>query len=67
MVSRGWGPSRTNGDGLDLHTLLDMGAVGIVGVLVAEHSLTAQGVNEGRPAYNATFVSKERDDLCIRN
>jgi hypothetical protein len=41
---------RTDGHGLDLDAVLDMGAVGVVGVLVADHRLSTEGVDEGGPA-----------------
>lgn len=43
----------TDGHGLDLDAVLDMGAVGVVGVLVADHRLAAEGVDEGGPAWKA--------------
>lgn len=44
---------RTNGHGLDLDAVLDMGAVGVIGVLVADHRLSAESVDEGGPAWEA--------------
>lgn len=44
---------RTNGHGLDLDALLDMGAVGVVGVLVADHRLSTESVDKGGPACEA--------------
>lgn len=41
---------RTDGDGLDLDTLLDMGGVGVVRLLVRQDALAAQCVDEGGPA-----------------
>lgn len=41
---------RTDSHGLDLDAFLDMGAVGVVGVLVADHRLSTEGVDEGGPA-----------------
>jgi hypothetical protein len=41
---------RTDGDGLDLDALLDMGCVGIIRILVLEDLLPAQRVHEGGPA-----------------
>lgn len=42
---------RTNCHGLDLDAVLDMGAVGVIGVLVADHRLSAESVDEGGPAW----------------
>jgi hypothetical protein len=41
---------RTNCDRLDLHTILDMGAVRVIGLLVGKHRLATQSVDEGSPA-----------------
>ena len=41
---------RTDGDGRDLDALLDVGRVGVLGVLVLEHLLAAERVYEGRSA-----------------
>ena len=41
---------RTDSDGLDLNTLLDMGAVGVIRLLVRQNALAAQCVDEGGPA-----------------
>lgn len=41
---------RTDGDGLDLNALLNVGGGGIVGVLVREHGLATECVDEGGPA-----------------
>lgn len=41
---------RTNCDGLDLNTLLDMRGGWVVGVLVSEDLLAAEGVDKGCPA-----------------
>jgi hypothetical protein len=41
---------RTDGHGLDLDAFLDMGAVRIVGVLVADDRLSTEGVDKGGPA-----------------
>lgn len=38
--------ARTDGDGLDLDTFLDVGGIGVVGVLVPEDCLSTQGVDE---------------------
>ena len=38
---------RTDGDGLDLDALLNMSGGGVVGLLVAEDGLAAEGVDEG--------------------
>lgn len=62
--------ARTDGDGLDLDALLDMGAVGIVGVLVGEDALAAEGVDEGGPAWVSRDVRyavdwQERKDLPV--
>lgn len=53
---------RTNGHGLDLDAVLDMGAVGVIGVLVVDHRLSAESVNEGGPAYE---VPKSRQQTSI--
>lgn len=45
----------TDGHGLDLDAVLDMGAVGVVGVLVADHRLAAEGVDESGPAWKAAI------------
>lgn len=42
---------RTNGVGLDLDSILDVGAGRVVGFLVAEHAFPAKGVDEGSSAY----------------
>lgn len=41
---------RTNGVGLDLHTVLNVGAGRVVGFLVSEDGLSAQSVDEGGSA-----------------
>lgn len=56
---------RTDSDGLDLDTLLDMGAVGVVGFLVAEHGLTAQRVDEGRPACGTMGSAMKARESCL--
>lgn len=43
--------SRTDGDRLDLDTILDMGVGRIVGVLVRKDILVAEGVDEGGTAF----------------
>jgi len=45
------GESHTDGDGLDLDALLDVGSAGVVRLLVAEHGLAAEGIDKGGPAY----------------
>lgn len=42
---------RTNGDGLDLDTLFDVGAIGVICLLMAEDALSAEGVDEGCSAW----------------
>lgn len=42
---------RTNGDGLDFDAILDVGHGGVVGVLVVEDALAAEGVDEGCAAW----------------
>lgn len=42
---------RTDGNGLDLDTLLDVGGSRVVGLLVSKHGLAAQGINEGGTAW----------------
>lgn len=41
---------RTNSVGLDLDSILNVGAGGVVGVLVSEDGLAAQRVDEGSSA-----------------
>lgn len=41
---------RTNSDGLDLDTILNVGRVGVVALLVSEDTLIAEGVDEGSSA-----------------
>ena len=41
---------RTNGDGLDLDTILNVSIGGIVGILMREHILVAECVDEGGSA-----------------
>lgn len=48
---------RTDGDGLDLDTLLDMRSRRVVGLLVGEHRLAAERVDEGGPAYKQSAIS----------
>ena len=43
---------RTNGDGLDLDTILDMGIARVIGILVLQDALAAQGIDKRRPAYS---------------
>ena len=45
---------RTNCDGLDLDTLLDVGGRGIIGVLVGKNFFAAEGVDEGGTAWKGT-------------
>lgn len=47
---------RTDGDGLDLDTLLDMGSVRVVRLLVCQDALAAQSVDKGGPAYGCARV-----------
>ncbi len=47
---------RTDGDGLDLDAVLDMGGIRVVGFLVRQDSLTAEGVHKGGPAWNAIGI-----------
>jgi hypothetical protein len=44
---------RTNGDGLDLDAILDVGTIGIVRLLVRQDALAAEGVDEGGSACSA--------------
>lgn len=57
---------RTDSNRLDLDALLDVSAVGVVGILVAENGLTAQGVDEGCPTYNATLLATEGMIRAVR-
>ena len=52
--------ARTDSDWLDLDALLNMSAIWVVGVLVAEHGLTAQGVDEGCPTCKRGIFSSRR-------
>lgn len=45
------GQYRTDCDGLNLDAVLDVGIVGIIGVLVLEDVLTAEGVDKGGAAW----------------
>lgn len=36
-----------------------MSAVGVVGILMAEYSLTAQGIDEGCPTYKVSLLANE--------
>jgi hypothetical protein len=47
----------TDGDGFDLHALLDMGAIRVVGLLVSKNRFATQGVHEGRSACRGFPVS----------
>jgi len=40
----------TDGDGLNLDALLDVGGGGVIGFLVGEDALAAERVDEGGPA-----------------
>lgn len=42
---------RTNGDGLNLDTILNVSIGGIVGILMREHILVAECVDEGGSAW----------------
>lgn len=44
------GRLRTDGDGLDLDAFLDVGGGRVVGLLMTEDSLVAEGVDEGGPS-----------------
>lgn len=44
---------RTDCHGLDLDAVLDMGAVGVIGVLVADNRLAAESVDEGGSAWES--------------
>jgi hypothetical protein len=44
------GSYRTDGDGLDLDTVFDVSIVGIIGILVLEDVLAAEGVDKGSTA-----------------
>lgn len=57
LVSRVIG-GLTNGDGLDLNTILDVSDASIVGILVGQDALAAESVYEGRSAYNVQQISK---------
>lgn len=46
------GIMRTNGNGLDLNALLDVGRASIIGLLVREHRLSAERVDEGSTAWS---------------
>lgn len=49
-----WGDGvykHTDCDGLDLDAVLDVSTVGVIGLLVREHRLAAQGVDEGGSAW----------------
>lgn len=50
---------RTNCHGLDLDAVLDMGAVGVIGVLVADNRLSAESVDEGGPAWEARISRQQ--------
>ena len=41
----------TNSDGLNLYAILDVSSASIVGILVGQNALAAEGVYEGRSAY----------------
>ena len=51
---------RTDGDGLDLDTLLDMGGSRVVGLLVSKHGLAAQGINEGGTAWRGVVGGQSK-------
>lgn len=61
---RDWGvcgsSSRTDGKGLDLDALLDVRVGSIVGFLVLEDRLAAEGVDKGGPACSDNCESKVR-------
>lgn len=47
----------TDGDGLDLDAFFDMGSARVIGLLMGEDGLAAQGVDEGSSAWRAAEVS----------
>ena len=55
---------RTNSDRLDPDTLLDVGAARVVGVLVREDGLAAEGVDKGGSAWWADVRQCDRDGQC---
>jgi hypothetical protein len=52
----------TDGDRLDLDAILDVSSVGIVRVLVGEDTLAAEGVDEGRSAWEGREESARSCD-----
>lgn len=54
---------RTNCHGLDLDAVLDVGAVGVIRVLVADHRLSAESVDEGGPAWKSPRSCQQA--VCI--
>lgn len=54
----------TDCDGLDLDAVLDVSTVGVVGLLVREHRLAAQGVDEGGSAWEE--ATRLDDDIATR-
>lgn len=60
------GTRRTDGQGLDLDTLLDMGRVRVIAVLMSEDGLVAEGVDEGGSACCETALSASETHDAIR-
>lgn len=46
--------SHTNGVGLDLDAIFNMGLAGVIGILVDKDGLSAESVDEGSSACNVT-------------
>lgn len=55
--------TRTDGDGLDLDTVLDRRAVGVVRLLVAQHTLAAESVDKGRSSCKGIGVSRRDSEI----